>query len=272
LGDGTRVSGRQIRHTYARPDIYTVTLTATAAEGGAAVAQAEIAVGHETTEPLVRVGFARGERPEVVLHGSTTRGADGGLISTDGAPWGWVQVGEKPMEELRGLRSFTITGWLKPTSLEVGSGGNRIVFCLNRDGDGIDLVCHADGRLRLAVNQWPDDIRNDSSPGKIVVGKWTFFAVTYDAGEQQDNVSWYFTAPLDAPGAAELRLDHRTTYNNGPVGTQLRGLAVGNFNQTMHGVGFNRQFRGEIRRLQVFGSRVSHRGAFNAEQLTKQMP
>jgi hypothetical protein len=49
----------------------------------------------------------------------------------------------------------------------------------------------ADGRLRLAVNQWPERIENDSSPGKLVVGKWTFFAVTYDASRSQDTaMAW----------------------------------------------------------------------------------
>jgi hypothetical protein len=140
-----------------------------------------------------------------------------------------VQAGDAPLEELSGLCSFTVAGWLKPAGLEVGSGGNRIVFCLNRDGDGIDLVCQVDGRLRLAVNQWPDGIRNDSSPGRLVVGQWTFFAVTY-ANRWSDNVSWYFSAPLGAPDETEVKLDCRTAYINGPVGPDLSGLAIGNFN------------------------------------------
>ena len=155
------------------------------------------------------------------LHGTAKRGAEGALLFPAGVPWGWVQAGDGPLEDLRGLRSFTITGWLRPASLETGSGGNRIVFCLNKDGDGIDLVCHADGRLRLAVNQWPDRIQNDSSAGKLVVGKWTCFAVTYDASRSQENVGWYFSPPQEAPGAADVKLDRKTTYNNGPVGADL---------------------------------------------------
>jgi hypothetical protein len=134
------------------------------------------------------------------------------------------------------------------------------------------LVSHADGRLRLAVNQWPDSIKNDSSTGKLVVGKWTFFAVTYDASRSHDNVSWYFSPPLDAPGAANVKLDRMTTYNNGPVGADLRGLAIGNFNETMHSYGLDRQFRGEIRGLQIFGSRIGGRGALSVENLQKQLP
>lgn len=40
----------------------------------------------------------------------------------------------------------------------------------------------------LAVNQWPDRVKNDSSPGRLAIGKWTFFAVTYDATSNQENV------------------------------------------------------------------------------------
>lgn len=265
LGDGSKATGREVRHTYTEPGIYSVTLTATDAAGGVAMAQTEIVTEHETAEPLVRIGFADGEQPALTLHGSAKRGADGTLLLSAEAPWGWVQAGDGTIEELRGLRSFTISGWVRPASLETGSGGNRIVFCLNRDGDGIDLVCHADGRLRLAVNQWPDGIRNDSSPGRLVVGKWTFFAVTYDIGRPQDNVSWYFSPPLDAPGPAEVALDRRTTYHNGPVGTDLRDLAIGNFNRTMHGYGLDRQFRGDIRGMQIFGSRVTGRGAVSPD-------
>lgn len=267
FGDGTKAEGRKVEHVFQRSGIYTVTLTAAVSGGNASIAQTEIVVGRETTEPLVRLGFARGEQPEAALHGSVKRGPEGGFVFADKAPWGWVAAGDQPIEELRGLRSLTIAGWLKPTSLEVGSGGNRIVFCLNRDSDGFDLVCHADGRMRLAVNQWPDGIRNDSSPGKLVVGKWTYFAVTYDAEKTTENVCWYFTQPLDAPKPAELRLDRKTTYNNGPVGVELRDLAIGNFNRTMHGVGLDRQFRGEIRGLKIFGSRISGRGALAPDQL-----
>ena len=268
FADGSRATGHKVQHTYTEPRVYTVTLTASDTSGSVTVTQTEIVVANETTEPLVRVGFASGERPAIKLHGTAKRGADGALLlPAVSQPWGWVQAGDKPLKQLRGLRSFTISGWLCPASLETGSGGNRIVFCLNQDRDGIDLVCHADGRLRLAVNQWPDGIRNDSSPGKLVAGKWTFFAVTYDAGKAQDNVSWYFSRPLDSPGPTEVMLDRKTTYNNGRVGADLGGLAIGNFNQTMHSYGLDRQFRGQIRSLQIFGSPISPRGAFPIEQI-----
>jgi len=271
FGDGTKAAGHDVQHTYTQPGAHLVTLTVTDQNGAIAVAHTEVMTDRDTTQPMVRAGFAGDERPALQLHGTAKRGADGALVLPAGAPWGWVQAGDKPLDDLRGLRSFTVSGWVRPTSLETGSGGNRIVFCLNKDGDGIDLVCHADGRLRLAVNQWPDRVQNDSSPGKLAVGKWTFFAVTYDASRAQENVGWYFSPPQDAPGAADLRLDRKTNYNNGSVGADLRGLTIGNFNQTMHSYGLDRQFRGEIRALQIYGSRISHRGALELQQITRHM-
>ena len=247
-------------------------LTVTDAEGGSAQTYQAIAVEPEGNEPLVRVGLPEGkEMPAVKLHGTAQRTTNGSFHLPEGAPWGWVQVGNGALEELRGLRSFTIMGWLKPESLKVGAGGNRILHCLKQDRSGLDLVCHADGRLRLAVNQWPDGVQNDSSPGKLRVGKWTFFAVSYEAATAGDNVSWYFSAPLETPGPAAVTLDGRTAYHVGPVDSEVGPLAIGNFNETMQSSGLDRQFRGEIRALRVFGSRVGGRGALKAEEINAQL-
>ena len=267
FGDGATSEESNPTHTFRQPGLYAVTLTVTDSEGLSSRAFEQIAVDRGSSEPLVRAGFAAGEVPTLKFHGTAKRAEDGSLHLPGGAPWGWVEAGEGAIEDLRGLRSFTIMGWLKPESHEVGSGGNRIVFCLNESHSGIDLVCHADGRLRLAVNEWPDGIRNDSSPGRLQIGKWTFFAVTYDATRANENVNWYFSAPQDAPEKTALALDRKTTYTPGPVGTDIGPLAIGNFNPTMRGYGLDRQFRGEIRGLQLFGSRVSGRGALDQATL-----
>lgn len=272
LGDGTKATGAEVRHTYPQTGVYEVKVTLTDAAGASAVAYARVVADKLADQPLVRVGFAADETPALKFHGSAKRGENGMISLPDQAPWGWVQAGEKPVEDLRGLRSFTISGWLRPSSLAIGPGGNRILFCLKTDSDGLDLVCLADGRLRLAVNQWPDAVRNDSSPGKLVVGKWTYFAVTYDAEAERDNVSWYFSEPLDAPARGGLLLDRKNTYRQGRVGVEAQGLAIGNFNQTMHSHGLDRQFRGDILGLQIHGSRVSARGALPLEALLKNQP
>lgn len=269
FGDGATSNDNPATHTFEEPGLYTVMLRVTDRDGASAVNYVEIAVDRKTNEPIVRAGFAEGEIPTLAMKGTAKRGKDGTIQLPEGKPWGWAQAGDGVLDDLRGLRSFTVTGWVKPDSLKIGSGGNRIVFCLNRDHSGIDLVCHPDGRLRLAVNQWPDRIRNDSSPGKLVVGKWTRFAVTYDATQTADNVGWYFSRPQDSPVPAAVALDRKTTYNVGPVAADIGPLAIGNFNETMHGYGLDRQFRGRIRRLQVFGSRASGRGALSLEEIGK---
>lgn len=269
FGDGSRSTETSPTHVYREPGIYRVTLRVADAGGAEAADMIQIAVDRNTTEPIVRAGFARGEKPELSLKGTAKRGDGGSIVLSEQEPWGWAEAGDDVLEPLCGLRSFTITGWLKPASLKTGSGGNRIVFCLIKDRSGIDLVCHSDGRMRLSVNEWPDRVQNDSSAGKLVVGRWTRFAVTYDAGKASDNVSWCFSRPQELPGGAPLVLDCRTTYDAGPVDNRVGPLAIGNFNRTMHSYGLDRQFRGEVRELEIVGSRISGRGALPVEELNR---
>lgn len=272
FGDGTTSQEARPTHVFQKPGLYSVKLTVTDAEGNSAQAFQSIAVDRDVTEPIVRAGLPREkDAPEVKLRGTARRAVGGSFHLPEGAPWGWVQVGNGVLEDLRGLRSFTVMGWLKPESLQVGSGGNRILFCLKESRSGIDLVCHNDGRLRLAVNEWPDSVRNDSSPGKLQLGKWTFFAVSYDATASGENVSWYFSAPLDKPTRSAVTLDRRTACHAGPVDSDIGPLVIGNFNETMRGYGMDRQFRGEIQALQVFGSRTGRRGALNLEEINSRL-
>ncbi len=255
FGDGSVSDESAPAHVFAKPGLYVVTLTVTDAHDGRATAVREVAVDRDPSAPLLRLGFPGGETHALRLSGTAERTGAGGFRFPDGAPWGWAETGV--VDDLRGLRSFTIGGWLKPDSLAVGAGGNRILFCLNHDRDGIDLVCHTDGRLRLAVNQWPDRISNDSSPGKLVPGRWTLISVAYDGTRERDNVRWSFSAPLDAPDPAAIPVPDRTTsHAAGPVGRDIGPLAIGNFNATLRGAGLDRQFRGEIRDLTLFGSRA----------------
>jgi PKD repeat protein len=265
--DGTTSQERTPVHVFERPGVYLVKLTVTDSSGSSAQTFRTIAVDHEVTDPILRLGLATNEKPAVTLHGTAKRGINGSFHLPEGAPWGRIEAADTTMKDVSGLRSFTILGWLKPESLLTGSGGNRILFCLKENRSGIDLVCHHDGRLRLAVNEWPDSVLNDSSPGKLVVGKWSFFAVTYDSTVSGDNVSWYFSLPLDEPASTSVTLDRKTSYHAGPVDNDVGPLVIGNFNETMRDYGFDRQFRGEIRAVQLFGSRVTGRGALKADDI-----
>jgi len=269
FGDGATSDLASPSHVYLRPGLYTVTLTVTDNTGASAQAFTSVAVDRDPHQPILRAGEAVGETPGLTLMGTARRSDAAGLLLPDGAPWGWCDAAPSLADDLRGLASFTITGWLRPDSLEVGSGGNRILFCLRRDQAGIDLVCHADGRLRLAVNQWPDAVRCDSSPGRLEVGQWTRFAVTYDGTRAENNVRFCFAPPRAAMGPAQLALDTTVSYGVGPVGADPGPLTVGNFNDTMRGVGLDRQFRGEIRGLQLYGSRAGAAGALDLPTLER---
>jgi len=263
FGDGATSTEASPTHTYAKPGLYTATLTVTDKAGASAAATLLIAVDAASDKPLVRLA-TKDERPPLVLHGPIRRGADGSLDFGDGEPWKWATVGDKPVEGLEGLRSFTICGWLKAASLETGSGGNRIAFNLDRDHSGFDLVCLADGRLRLSVNEWPDRVRNDSSPRKVPIGRWVFFAVAYDGTKTTDNVRWYF-----GDTRTPAQLDRTTTYPRGATGRGSGTLAIGNYNETLHSHGLDRQFRGAMRDIAIFGSRISSRGALPLEAIRR---
>jgi hypothetical protein len=272
FGDGTASQDAKPTHVFEKVGDYPGPLPVTAHHGPSAAALQTIAGARALTAPILCVGIREGkETPGAKLHGTAQRAGNDSFHLPEGAPWGWVQVGDGVIEGLRGLRSFTIMGWLKPESLQVGSGGNRILFCLKESRSGIDLVCQSDGRLRLAVNEWPDSVRNDSSPGRLQLGKWTYFGVSYDATASGDNVSWYFSPPSDTPGQAVVTLDRRTTYHAGPVDSDIGPLAIGNFNETMHAYGLDRQFRGEIGAVQMFGSRVSGRGALKVDEINSRL-
>ncbi|TWT84222.1 hypothetical protein CA13_56980 [Planctomycetes bacterium CA13] len=213
--------------------------------------------------PLVQVGQKNGQTP-IELHGPITQSDSGTLNLPGDGEWGWVAVGteDKPLPTLEGLRSFTICGWAGPGSLQTGSGGNRIAFNLNYNQSGFDLVHLNDGRMRLAVNQWPDQVKNDSSTEKLQPGQWTFFAVTYDETKQKNNVHWYFGKP-DSP----VTRDRATTYSVGPTGNNSGPLTVGNYNTTLHRSGMDRQFRGRLHGIRIYGSKTGADGALDVPTL-----
>lgn len=260
LGSSTESSPT---YTFERPGVYTVVLTVTDTDGASSSTILPIFVDRQSDEPVVRFGFADGNRPSVTTHGGEiAKSSDGAFDLGTEAPFSWIKVGEEPIADLEGAQSFTVMGWLKASDLKTGAGGNRILFSLQHNRSGIDIVHHADGRMRLAVNEWPDNIRNDSSPGKVEIGKWIFFAVTYDATKETDNVSWYF-----GDESTPAQFDRKTGYKNGPVGEGSGDLVIGNFNKTLQGAGLDRQFRGQIRGLQIYASRIGTRGALPLEKI-----
>ena len=162
---------------------------------------------------------------------------------------------------LAGLRAFTIAGWIKVRSAAMGAGGDRVLNFCGGDG-GIDLVWDTagGGRLKLAVNEWPDGDHPASAPGSMPADptawpQWRFFAVTYntDVVAGADNVQWYFGNSLDAAA-----LDDGATggvYNRGAVEDPKLPLAFGNFGSGFHAN--DRLLRGLLFAPQVWDSALT---------------
>ncbi|MBP8260659.1 MAG: DUF4038 domain-containing protein [Verrucomicrobia bacterium] len=169
---------------------------------------------------------------------------------------------------LKGLKSFTLSGWINCRSAQVGSGGNRIVSAINQGGDGFDLVMTGDGRLQLGVNQWPDGSPARSSARQIPAqpgapaANWRFFAVTYDATRSPAEVKFYFGTP-----ERQAALDATVAYDRGPVGEDLGPLAVGHFNRLTRPEAADRMFRGVLDEIRVHGSALDGTGALTLEQI-----
>ena len=103
FGDGAVSDESKPVHVFEKPGIYSVTLTVTDAEGGSARSFVQIAVDRRSDDPIVRAGFAEGEKPSLTPHGTARRTDGGSLYLPDGSPWGWVQAGDAVRDDLRGL-------------------------------------------------------------------------------------------------------------------------------------------------------------------------
>ncbi|MHB0958894.1 MAG: DUF5060 domain-containing protein [Pirellulaceae bacterium] len=169
---------------------------------------------------------------------------------------------------LKGLKSFTLSGWINCRNAQVGSGGNRIVTAIHHGGDGFDLVMLADGRLQLGVNQWPDGSPARSSAHQIPAhpeapaANWRFFAVTYDATCSPAEVKFYFGTPEQ-----QAALDATVAYDRGPVGEFIGPLAAGHFNRLTRPEATDRMFRGMLDEIRIHGSLLDGTGALTLEQI-----
>jgi len=243
----------------------------------------------DATRPIVELRFNEGRGQVTANTGSSARAhataalTDKQLAWTTNTPPGGgpsaldfgvtsaaraVELTGEVVSALKGLKSFTLTGWVNCRSTQTGSGGNRIVTVINHGGDGFDLVMLDDGRLQLGVNEWPDGSPAKSSPGQVPANanassaNWRFFAVTYDAARAPGEVKFYF-------GRADrgATLDTTVAYNRGPVGDDLGPLAVGHFNSRTRADHTDRMFRGLIDDIRVHGSQLDGTGALTREQI-----
>ncbi|MBD3267201.1 DUF5060 domain-containing protein [bacterium] len=239
--------------------------------------------------PLVEYRFNEGQGKQTANTGTTSVHIENGVLMGEAIHWSKntptnnnpfaldfgvkpssqaVDLGKQGLEALKGLQSFTLTGWINARSNQVGSGGNRILCSVNNGGDGIDLVYLKDGRLQVGINEWPDRSPAKSSAGQIPfdpdAGKsnWRFFAVTYDATANQDHVKYYFGSI-----GGEARLDTAVSYNRGKIGYNAGPLTVGHFNPATRTRAEDRMCRGLLDDIRLFGSKMDDSGAFGKEKI-----
>jgi hypothetical protein len=164
---------------------------------------------------------------------------------------GYAVDSAAPLPALAGLARFTLTGWLNNRSTVQGSGGNRILSCVESSGAGFELVYRGDGSLDLGVNQPPSGVARSSAnriPAEFEASaaNWRFFAVTYDATARQ--AQFYFGS-----NAGDAAFDRTVPYTDGGVvGATPGRLTVGHMPPALRSSFPNRIFRGIIDDIQLY--------------------
>jgi hypothetical protein len=190
------------------------------------------------------------------------------------------------MENLRNLKSFTITGWAicwdskEGASDKFAGGGSRILSWFNagKINEGVELVYRTDGSLQLGIGEWAEKSAARSKDAQIPLydakatnagteanAKWRFFAVTYDSGLAAGHVKWYI-----GTANADPKLINACDYNRGPSGAKISPvLTVGNVPPMIRPMAPERTFRGILDEIKIYGSTLDGSGALPLEDLIK---
>jgi hypothetical protein len=173
-----------------------------------------------------------------------------------------------PLEHLKNLKSFTITGWINARSTVEGPGGNRLISWLDRDG--VEIVHRDDGSLQVGINQKAEASALRSPAQQIPAGNptaqaallvnWRFFAVTYDSTAANSHAKIY-VGTRDADAALVARQD----YAMGSTGQRIAaGLSIGNLPPAQRQLTPRANFRGLIDEVRIIGSSRDGSGALSA--------
>lgn len=238
-------------------------------------------------------GASGGAYPQASVSGSKWTGTaalNGGPAAVEwdkaGNTAGVDLGGGAGVEHLKQLKSFTITGWVLcqeskegPASKDAGAG-NRILSWLapGKNGDGVELVWRADGSLQLGLNQPADasPARSASSlipvqdmkakdQGTASLNAWRFFAVTYDAGLASGHAKFY------AGGwQSDVKFVSAHDCNRGAGGPRIAPtLTIGNVPAILRPAAPDREFRGVIDEIRIFGSTSDGTGALGLPDLIR---
>ncbi len=221
---------------------------------------------------------------------STVVPPNGGAASLDfdktGGAYAVDLGGGAGIDNIKNLKSFTITGWAlcwevkEGPSDKMAGGGNRIVSWFNpmKVNEGVELVYRTDGSLQLGIGQWADASPARSKPEQIPVfdskatnvytehyQKWRFFAVTYDSGVAGNHVKFYV-----GTRNADAKLVNAVDYNRGPSGAKISPqLSIGNVTPMIRPMAPERSFRGLLDEIRIYGSTLDGSGALPEGDLIK---
>jgi len=190
------------------------------------------------------------------------------------------------IENIKNLKSFTITGWTicwdskEGASDKFAGGGSRILTWLNpgKVNDGVELVYRTDGSLQLGIGEWAEKSAAKSKEAQIPLydskatnagteanAKWRFFAVTYDSGLASGHVKWYIGTANQDP-----KLINACDYNRGPSGGKISPvLSVGNVPPMIRPMAPERTYRGILDEIRIYGSTLDGSGALPLEDIIK---
>jgi hypothetical protein len=222
---------------------------------------------------------------------SATAAPNGGPSSIDLGPGPAPNAVDLPgapvIENLKNLKSFTICGWVtcklekESPADKLAPAGNRIVSWLNHGKEGVELIHRAEGNLQLGINQWADGTGAVSSAKQIPIvdekkltpenanqlaqANWRFFAVTYDSTAASGHVKFYF-----GTRQADAKLDTECEYARGPAGAKISPtLTIGNTTLVTRPMAPDRNFKGQIDEIRIFGSTSDGSGALPVAEIIK---
>lgn len=270
----------------------------TAAPGGIAAGPlpapllVELSFRENMGNSTANTGVSAGAFPTAVISGAKWTAT--AAINTGPAALEWDKAGGTQavdlggpagIDVLKGLRSFTVAGWILVTDAREGAAGkpagagNRILSWLNpsKEPEGVEIVRRADGSLQVGVNQWADASAARSpggqipvvdakakDPGQAALNAWRFFAVTYDSGLASGHVKIYIGS---WNGDAKLVSAHDG--DRGHSGTRIAPLTVGHVAAPIRPLAADRAFRGTIDELRVFGSAADGSGALPLDEIVR---
>lgn len=189
-------------------------------------------------------------------YGNQTMGANGGRARA-----------VADMDDLDGLESFTIAGWIWTPGIEMGNQARLVTK--GGGGFGFDLRAADAERLELAVDGYvytgPPSYRNTDTAS----GSWQFVAVSWD-GSQNDQPARFYIAGLEgidrvaladsSPGAGDAVV-HNTATDLGTTDDTTSLLTLLN---TSAG---NRAFAGYVDHVAVWGAPIGYVGALGMNEL-----